>query len=673
MIKKFIFILLVLSLLIIPISADSFEETYTDIWSDSTSTTSISIGHPTTTCNYVIFPQYTTPIKYKDLYFISYTGSPCSITGGSENINYDFVVKNSVGNICFAGVASYDNDYNALGNPVNGYMWFHVNSIFYENCSAYYIGNTISFYSGGVLKSSSVTLETGTGGDVGTNTDLGLVMFIGTQTSLYGVTCYYNYDWETTVSGTYNTEFSDISVQRRGFTSNFTVYDIDGNKIRSDIDYHDFEYELMYDSYRYVLTNGIGSIFEKTLIGGYESSFSLTKSKEVPIAIKENIYVYLNGLISFTPLNRIIWNIDSVDSEYNTITGEQYTYNYVRYNDTYWYYTDAYNDKYQQSGYIAESSLTKQIQQSFNETGYKRVSCNLFNNDMNIIGNPEIIIEVGDDLGQYLQYFIRTVDTSTNNGLSGCELNIYYIDESGEHLDQTITMSGSQEEIILEIGKIYKIYASKIGYSTETFQFTALQGKTFTMYLTQSSDLGYSSLTFIVTDKDYNRLQYASINIGGDIEFTNIAGITAYKNMLTGETYNYTVSLAGYVSQTGSIYADNETEQINIYLYKESDIYPTPTPTNPLPQNPSDFNPIQTFIYCIMLLGCNYETASLVVGCAIVFMAFGMGANTIGLFGGIFTGCIGLVMAIGLALLPFYLFYIFILCASLIIAYRLKF
>jgi hypothetical protein len=73
-----------------------------------------------------------------------------------------------------------------------------------------------------------------------------------------------------------------------------------------------------------------------------------------------------------------------------------------------------------------------------------------------------------------------------------------------------------------------------------------------------------------------------------------------------------------------------------------------------------------------MLLGCSYDTAALIVGCAIVFMAFGMGAQTIGVFGGIFTGCIGLVLSIGLGLLPFYLFYLFILCASLIIAYKLK-
>lgn len=664
MIKKIILVGLILLTLIsgvYMVSAETFEETY----EENIFKYSESISEATTdfrNFNNIGFPQYSTPDKYKGAYFWTYDGiGPVTIPGCAENVNYPIECYESGSNeLLFSGHIAYDNDYNLLGEKTHGYFWVNIDYIAINNISS--ANNPFKIYSQDYSSILATSIPMGKTSTSFSDDSIGNLYFytynIGNNYAAGGMRIYYRYPFETKVSGEYNVgQFSTINVERKNYISNFTLYDLDGNLLKNDYQAGDIENFLFPKSaYRYTLQNEAGTIWEKTLQAippETEKEYYLHKSKDGILAINESVTISVYPTLNYNELNRIVWNSYPIDANNNTISGESYLKNYVRYNDTHWQYTEAKNSVLISNGIIPQTELTNSLSINFGAIANYRITCNLFDNVNRNVGNPQINVNVGNAVSDLLQYFVRTVDAEKAYGISGVTLTIYKITESGEILDQTITMSGSQQEVLFSSGEIYVIRASKDGYVTNSYTFTATESKTFTIYLSKSSDDGYSTVTFIVYDTNNNRLQNAIVNLNGTIKYTNQAGITTFDNLLSDCNHPYNVSLANYQSESGTVYTDSEIKELFIKLYTTTEIYPTPTETE-TPTIIQPTNIIESVKYGIQKIfgietldNVNLVLALLIILAPAMLAAYatrsGLGFVAGGLIGFVFTLAIGLI------------------------------
>lgn len=674
MIKKIILVGLILLTLISGVSlvsAETFEETYEEnIYKDSKSSLASSKAGNVFSSSQIYFPEYTTPNKYIGAYFLTYDGGGyVSIPNCDEGVRYP-IKCHSGSNLIFSGYITYDNDYNLLGQKTHGYFWINIEDIYVNNITTRF--NSFSIYSHDYTNVLATSLTMGTIGPAwGSYTDtsignINFIWFIGASTLQNmggGLHIYYRYPFETTVSGEYNVgQFSTINVERKNYVSNFTLYDLDGNLIKNDYHAGDIENFIFSKSaYRYTLQNEAGTIWEKTLQATppeTEKEYYLHKSKDGILAINESVTISVYPTLTYNELNRIVWNSYPVDANDNTISGESYLKNYVRYNVTHWQYTEAKNSVLISNGIIPQTELTNSLSINFSSIANYRITCNLFDNVNRNIGNPQINVNVGNAVSDLLQYFIRTVDAETAHGISGATLTIYKITESGEILDQTITMSGSQQEVLFSSGEIYVIRVSKDGYVTNSYTFTATESKTFTIYLSKSSDVGYSTVTFIVYDANNNRLQNAIVNLNGTIKYTNQAGITTFDNLLSDCNHPYNVSLANYQSESGTIYTDDEIEELFIRLYTITEIYPTPTTIPFNMTKPSNLKESIIFAYASVFGISDNDNANLIFAAIIIgFFAMMAGYATHSGTGILAGSCIGFVLCLGLELIPIWIFF----------------
>ena len=269
--KKIILVGLILLTLISGISlvsAETFEETYEEyIYKDSKSTVETS---GTITATSMWFPQASTPARYKGAYFLTYEGAGVTIPGCAENVNYPIrCYEEFSGATVLTGHIAYDNDYNLAGQKTRGYFWINIDYIHSEG-GFESANNRFSIYSQdmSVVLTSSFTMG-GQSSLFFTDTSVGNIYFHGSglSTAAGGLHIYYKYPFENTVSGEYNVgQFSTINVERKGYVSNFTLYDLDGNLIRNDYSSGDFENFIFPKSaYRYTLQNEAGTVWEKTL------------------------------------------------------------------------------------------------------------------------------------------------------------------------------------------------------------------------------------------------------------------------------------------------------------------------------------------------------------------------------------------------------------------------
>lgn len=254
------------------VSAETFEETYTEnIYKDSESIHNAGTGGPIYPFNFVAFPQYSTPDRYKGAYFLTYDGAgPVTISGCNENYNYPIECYESGSNqLLFSGHITYDNDYNLLGVKTHGYFWINIDYIAVNNISVYN-NNPFKIYSQDYSNVLATSFHMGSASPGGfTDTSIGNIMFGNThgEWAAGGLHIYYQYPFETKVSGEYNVgQFSKINVERKNYISNFTLYDLDGNLLKNDYQAGDIENFIFPKSaYRYTLQNEAGTVWEKIL------------------------------------------------------------------------------------------------------------------------------------------------------------------------------------------------------------------------------------------------------------------------------------------------------------------------------------------------------------------------------------------------------------------------
>lgn len=661
MIKKILLTLIILSLCIYPSLAETFEETYSEeSYQYSGEYSALTTGNPTSgDWSHIVFYDYTDNTKYTNLYFWTYEGT--QIYSSEFHVrNNRFNIYTDDGKLIASGLCNWDINFNQLGAQIDSQFWATFDFIDNTKITSQ-VGNI--FFDDYTPRIRNHRSSSGVG--VQPNTNAGRIGVTDTGTDAFGgrvaIGTYQTVlmvDWTNTVSGTYNEGYmSNIKLKRDGLISNFSVYDSTGGLIRNDKSTLDLDFDIIASEYSYLLINPIYTEYTKTLTAQeVKPEYYLLKSKDGILAINESVTISVYPTLNYNELNRIVWNSYPVDANDNTISGESYLKNYVRYNDTHWQYTEAKNSALISNGIIPQTELTNSLSINFSSIANYRITCNLFDKDNLNLGNPQINVNVGNAVSDLLQYFVRTVDAETANGISGATLRIYKITEAGEVLDQTIIMSGSQQEVLLSSGEIYVIHASKTGYAENSYTFTATESKTFTMYLSKSSDVGYSTVTFIVYDANNNRLQNAIVNLNGTIKYTNQAGITTFDNLLSDCNHPYNVSLANYQGESGTVYTDSEIKELFIKLYTITEIYPTPTETESpswITEKPTNMKDSFLLTFYLTTGIEDLETLKLLSGVMLSALIGILAASiTKDGTGFILGGIIGFVGAIGLGWIP---------------------
>jgi len=103
----------------------------------------------------------------------------------------------------------------------------------------------------------------------------------------------------------------------------------------------------------------------------------------------------------------------------------------------------------------------------------------------------------------------------------------------------------------------YTLTAQKVGYETQTLPFTIVDGQNtvLNINLVASSTVSVSG-TVVGSDNPTAGLDEATVSLSGVLNYsgtTNAMGQFTIPNVLSGNTYNYTIMRAGYQNLTGTI------------------------------------------------------------------------------------------------------------------------
>lgn len=672
MIKKIFLIGLILLCLISGVNAETFEETYEEnIFKDSTSI--VEAQSTVKAINYIYILDYTTPDRYKGAYFLTYDGAGgVTIQNCNENVNYPIkCYEESSNQLLFTGHIAYDNDYNLLNQKTHGYFWINIDYIATNNISTLYNSNRFNIYSLDYSSVLSTTLSMGVANYAGfTDTSVGNIFFARTPSggdiAAGGLHIYYQYPFETSVSGEYNVgQFSTINVERKDYVSNFTLYDLDGNLIKNDYNTRDIENFIFPKSaYRYTIQNEAGTVWEKTLQATTELDLSVIKSKDKVLVLNEEETYYLKGLTSLDNIKTIIWTTQKLkddgsrDENYYP-TGERYQ----RINSTHFEKFVMANGAVLSEDILPVSTDFLEISESFTEDGQYKTSCDIFEMSASglgiLIGSPYVLTEVSD-VGELVKIKVITINSETAGTISNCDLNVYKLNSSGETLYQNVLMSSSSTNVNLEFGELYRFKASKTGYVDAEVIKQITTPDIIILYLKPASGDGFTTASFTVRDTDKNRLADVKIEMDGKTRYTNTGGIATFTELNQNSTYTYTITHPDYVEETGTIETELEDlVNIEVVLYKETEVYPTPTETEgPSWINEKPSNMKESFLLSFyMITGIeDLETLKLLSGvllsALIGIIAASITKDGTGFLAG---GIIGFIGAVGLGWIPIWL------------------
>ncbi|HNQ44697.1 MAG TPA: carboxypeptidase regulatory-like domain-containing protein, partial [Candidatus Cloacimonadota bacterium] len=149
---------------------------------------------------------------------------------------------------------------------------------------------------------------------------------------------------------------------------------------------------------------------------------------------------------------------------------------------------------------------------------------------------------------------------------------------NGSTLSQETNANGQFSFPYIQQGN-YTLTVSKIGYETQTLPFTITedQNTVLNVSLVASSTVSVSGMV-VGSDNQAVGLSEATVNLTGVINYsgtTNATGQFSIPNVLSGNTYNYTVSRAGYQNATGSITVGSTNYNMGTVILSEMTLPPS--------------------------------------------------------------------------------------------------
>lgn len=149
---------------------------------------------------------------------------------------------------------------------------------------------------------------------------------------------------------------------------------------------------------------------------------------------------------------------------------------------------------------------------------------------------------------------------------------------NGTTLSQQTNANGQYSFPYIQQGN-YTLTASKLGYETQTLPFTINedQNTVLNVSLVASSTVSVNGLV-VGSDNQSVGLSDATVNLTGVINYsgtTNAQGQFTIPNVLSGNTYNYTVSRAGYQNATGSITVGSTNYNMGTIVVNEMTLPPS--------------------------------------------------------------------------------------------------
>ena len=304
-----------------------------------------------------------------------------------------------------------------------------------------------------------------------------------------------------------------------------------------------------------------------------------------------------------------------------------------------------------------------EISESFTEDGQYKTSCDIFEISSSglgiLIGSPYVLTEVSD-IGELVKIKVITINSETAGTISNCALNVYKLNSIGETPIQNVLMTSSSANINLEFGELYRFEASKTGYVDAEVIKQITTPDIIILYLKPASGDGYTTASFTVRDTEKNRIADVKIEMDSKTKYTNTGGIATFTELNQNSTYTYTITHPDYIEETGTIETELEDlVNIEVVLYKEAEVYPTPTETEGpswITQKPTNMK--DSFLLSFyMITGIeDLETLKLLSGvllsALIGIIAASITRDGTGFLAG---GIIGFIGAIGLGWIPIWL------------------
>jgi len=619
-----------------------------------------------------------------NLYFITFSSANgCTV---SEILDNEPVVfKDGVnGAILGYGRVSTDAEYNALGVMTNFDLWVN-----FDSFDSSLLTNKYFCYK--FINASKPALHAyspNTGQQAATQFPSGVnwqTDYPGEEIIIRGMSGIYyvmkgdyqsvtHYQFDQTITVDYNNPvINKLSLYRNDLFSAINIYNTNNDMVYNNSGHNDLS-DIQFISeggFYYDLYSFDGTYFRQEYYSVEDYNLYLTKSKDTELTLNEELNYNLYGINSLLNINSILWNTYKVDRDDYVIGDYHKGVTYEKINDTHWNKFSVYNDDNFDSPIVESVNLTlatvnteyNRMTNSYNRSGTYKTIVSAYKEDIGgnhiLLGTTNTSVNVGAGSAFLVQNTFNIFDASTSNALSGSLLELYGVNSDGLEFITSRNLTGSFTTEDLKYGMIYKYYVYKAGYATAQNTFTAISGDTHNIYLNPVST-GYTSLNFMITDSDYNRLQYALVDVNGDVKYTNQAGLVSFTGLAINTTYAYNASLAGYISQSGDIYADEPSEQINIYLINTSSVYPTPTPT-PQPTIGTPQNPKEAILFSFAnLLGItDLEEVKIVLSVIICFVlgvfVASITKSGIGFISGAGLGFIG---CLALGWIPIWVFFV---------------
>jgi hypothetical protein len=178
--------------------------------------------------------------------------------------------------------------------------------------------------------------------------------------------------------------------------------------------------------------------------------------------------------------------------------------------------------------------------------------------------------------------FFMTVDgmgsltgTVTSSGTPLEAVQIQIVDST---INTTTSASGQYSFPYLLAGN-YSLTAHKVGYEDQTLPFVIVEDQQTLLNISMTASTTVSvSGTVVGSDNPTAGLDEATVSLTGVLDYsatTNALGQFSIPNVLSGNTYNYTISRAGYQSATGTIVVTSNSYDMGTITLSELTLPPS--------------------------------------------------------------------------------------------------
>ena len=226
---------------------------------------------------------------------------------------------------------------------------------------------------------------------------------------------------------------------------------------------------------------------------------------------------------------------------------------------------------------------------------------------------------------------------------------------------QTTGYNPSYLDLSIPKNSQYRINLTSPGYNSYSEIFDIIHAQTaknFPMYHDYGSNF---SVVFRIEDSDGKRLESVKINCDNQIKYTPYNGIIGFGDV--SPTFNYEISKTGYISLSGSK-TITFNQELYIILFTEEESLPTTVPTEPIPDIEHPTNLLESIKYSFQkifgLTGFeDTETINLIIGLILILGCTCLIAKiSHNALGAVVGGLIGFVMALALGFIPLWILFV---------------